>query len=332
MDEDFHPSGPLAEKRRKYFEARDKYLAEKKGFRLINMDTRPKGPQFMMVLLCVLGSALVSFRAFGPKLFVYESAVVSDVFTEQSSGSEAFLGVRIDPETVKPRLTRLENALFSPDQADSIESVINHVVFEVDGMAKALKESQDHRQEQAATELEDLRRDALKEGARAEDLKTFIDGWLKIRSTHFQFASWFRKPSGDSDTKMSVVIYRDVAYALLSHLGEGLEETESLLPEISKAGTLEINKAFREELLKRWQATATSWSSDLKRLQERIPKRPKTPPSRSALAAIQQLDSAMQASQNKLPSDRLPTGADLKGLEDALLLAQLAADSLSGLN
>ena len=331
MDEDFEPSKSLAEKRRRYFEKRDKFIAEKKGFRRIDVDTGPQGPQFLMVLLCVLGIALVVFKAFGPRLFGTEAFDVGATYTPDSSASESTNpGVRIDPEPMQSQLIRLEASLFSPDNADSLELVLIGAKFELDRVTQLLKDSSDPRQGTAGEDLELLASELSNESS-LEELEAFKGRWLQLRSQHFQHASWFRKGSSGQQSSVSYTLYRESANDLVRMIGQGLDDMEDTIRKNEQIGTLEVNREEREQLASEWREVVSSWSSELRRIRSKVPRRPDNPPSNEALTAMQQLSSALRACDNLLP-DNLPSESHLQGLEAALLRAQFASEALGQLN
>lgn len=329
MDEDFHVSQSLAEKRRRYFAERDKKIAEKKGFRRIEVDDGPRGPQFLMVLLCVLGIALVGFKAFGPNLFRADTSDVFDAYSGSAGNSEAS-GARLDPQPMQSDLIRLETALFDPDQVDSLDLVVVNLQFEIERLLSRLSGA-DPRQTAAARSLERLA-DGLPESPDLETLERFKSDWLRYRGEHFQHASWFRTPSaGNRPTGLTYAAYREASSDLLRLAGRILTDTEAVLSERSALGTVADQEETLARMTSDWNSTTQSWREELRTIRATVPSQPDRPPSNEALAAIQQLDSAFRACEGALPSG-LPSDSDIQTIEAALLRAQFATEAFDRLN
>lgn len=330
MDEDFHVTDSLAEKRRRYFAERDKSIAEKKGFRRLEVDSGPKGPQFLMVLLCFLGIALVSFKAFGPSLFNTSGAGVDDIYSGVTTSTETDDGIRIDPTPLQSDLIRLETALFEPAQAGSVSEIVVGVQFEVSRVLTTLTASSDTRMESAARALEEIA--SRLERADVDSLGLFKGDWVRLRKQHFQHAQWFREMPTDAVTSAtSYAVYRDVSVDLLRLVGRTLSDVEDIMAKQSGVGTLDVHQDERDALQAEWRRLTADWSSELRTVRSKMPERPDSPPSGRALAAIQQLGSAFRACENALPADRLPRESDLQTLENVLLRAQLATEAFDGL-
>lgn len=328
MDEDFQVSKSLAEKRRRYFADRDKKIAEKKGFRRIEVDEGPKGPQFLMVLLCVLGIALVSFKAFGPSLFQAEGADIYDTYSG-TGPSSSLSGARLDPQVIQSDLIRLETALFEPDQADSLDMVAVSLRFEIDRVLTKLAVG-GPRQTAAARALERLA-DTLPESPDLDELEGFKRDWLDFRAQHFQQASWFRSGSpSNRPSALSYAAYREASGDLLRLAGRMVSETESIVTESSKLSTSGAQDDERTQIQTQWSQTVQNWRNELRTIHSKVPGRPDTPPSSEALAAIQQLESAFRACESALPPS-LPKASDLRSIEGALLRAQFATEAFDKL-
>ena len=332
MDDDFQPGPSLSEKRRKYFAARDKYLAEKKGFRKLDVESGPQGPQFVMVLLCLLGVALVAFQILGPALYREEAEDITDIFPGDDPDSQNRSGIRLDPEPLQSYLIRLEVALFEPSSADSFESVVSDIALELDRFSEFLKASQDPGHQTFVTELESTMAPVRDESFDLESLSALQRGWIRLRSQSFQTTSWFRTPSRTERSPLpTYAVYRDIADQLLRQVGDGLSETEDVIEELSGIGTLESDQPARQDLLNRWTETAESWHDEIQALQSSLPERPSPNSPNALLDAIHRLDSALSESRSRLPSGRLPTAEDLASLEEALTRAQFAVEGFESL-
>lgn len=326
--DDFEPDPTLSEKRRKYFEARDKFLAEKKGFRKLNVDSGPGGPQFIMVLLCLLGIALVAFQLFGPALYRDDGEEITDTFPgDDGQDDQAPPGVRLDPEAMKSQLIRLEIALFEPSESDSFEDIINALIFEIDRVADFLKSSQEARQEALTVELEDLSASIKADDFKLEDLESVQVKWLQLRGSSFQSAKWFRRPATvKAGAEATFAVYRDAADELLRHIGSGITEAEDTIEENEGIGNLERDQLARRELLSRWQDSAQEWQAELESIGELLPDRPDSSATGELMEAIYRLETAIRAGQNQMPTGRLPNADDLQNMEEALARAQYAVE------
>lgn len=326
--DDFEPGPTLSEKRRKYFEARDKFLAEKKGFRKLDVESGPGGPQFIMVLLCLLGIALVAFQLFGPALYRDEGEEITDTFPgEDDLGDQASPGVRIDPEVMQSQLIRLEVALFEPSETDSFEDIVSGLIFEIDRFSDFLKSSQESRQEAVATELEELAASIKADEFKLEDLESVQVQWLQLRGSSFQTAKWFRRPAAiKPSAEVTFAVYRDAADELLRHIGSGITEAEDTIEENDGIGNLERDQLARRELLSRWQDSAQEWQAELESIGELLPDRPDSSATAELMEAIYRLETALRAGQNQMPTGRLPNAEDLLNMEEALARAQYAVE------
>ncbi len=326
--DDFEPGPTLSEKRRKYFEARDKFLAEKKGFRKLDVDSGPGGPQFIMVLLCLLGIALVAFQIFGPALYRDEGEEITDTFPgDEDQDDQAQSGVRIDPESMQSQLIRLEIALFEPSDTDSFEDVVNGLIFEIDRMSELLKSSQEARQEALAADLEELSASIKADEFRLEDLESVQTKWIQLRGRSFQSAKWFRRPATlKPSSEVTFAVYRDAADELLRHIGSGITEAEDTIEENEGIGNLERDQLARRDLLSRWQESAQEWQAELESIGELLPDRPDSSATGDLMEAIYRLETAIRAGQNQMPTGRLPNAEDLQKMEEALARAQYAVE------
>lgn len=320
-------SSSLQEKRRRYFEKRDKHLSERKGFRKIEVASPSSGPQFLMVLLCVLGIALALYQIFGRDPFASEGDQVMNTFNGAEGESEPSSGVRIRPDGLKDEIAAVESALLDP-QVDSLEQMINSTSFEVGLLIRALKRDPDQRKEAAASELEVLSQD-LSTDLDLEGIQRFKQDWLRFRDRNFQKAAWFHSGTGDAlGHRVALAVYRGVADDLLQHVGQGIEDGEAMEQEASRVGTLDIHQATRDQLMEEWRGQAQTWNDELERLTNRAPDNRDSIPATS-IAAVQQLKSALRDARGKLPTDRFPTAADMTMLEGVLLKAQLAVEALA---
>ena len=332
MDEDLEVSPSLAEKRRRYFEARDKHLREKKGFRRLNVDTGPKGPQLVMVLLCLLGIALVSFQIFGPALYQTEDEDISDVFPGDEESTTSKTGIRLDPESMRSNLTRLELALFEPSES-SFEGIVNELTAEVDRFLEYLRGHQEPREQALADDLDETAAPLRQESFDLEALEELRNRWMRLRARHFQQASWLHSASEVStkDAEAAYAVYRDLADTLLRQVGSGLSSAEDAIEEFSAVGSLERDQPARDEILANWKDAAQSWHDDIDELRGSLPERPGTDAPADVLLAVHRLETALNESVERMPTDRLPTSEDLAAMEETLARAQFAVEAFDNL-
>lgn len=330
--DDFEPAPPLSEKRRQYFAARDKYFADKKGFRKLEVSSGPGGPQFIMVLLCLLGIALVAFQLFGPALYKDESEDITDTFPGEELEEQIGPGVRLDPDLMQSQLIRLEVALFDPAPASSFDEIVSGLIFEIDRMSEFLKSSRELRQEALANELDAMAGVVRADDFKLNDLASIQQQWLQIRAKSFQSAKWFRRPARlKPSAQATFTVYRDAADQLLRHVGGGITEAEDTIEENEGIGTLEQDQVARRELLSQWQESAEEWQLELKSIEELLPDRPDASASGEILEALHRLETALAAGQNQMPTDRFPNAADLLLMEEALARAQYAVEGFEEL-
>ena len=331
--DDFEPDPPLSEKRRRYFAARDKFFAEKKGFRKLDVDSGPKGPQFVMVLLCLFGIALVAFQILGPSLYRQDSDDITDIFPGDDPDPQTRAGIRLDPEPLQSYLIRMEVALFDPPPADSFETITANLSLEIDRLSEYLKTSQEPGHQNLATELESATASAREDGFDLKALVEVQNAWLSLRARSFRSASWFRKPTpSERSPQPTYAMYRDVSDQLLRQVGNGLTEVEDTIQELAGIGSQESDQTTRQDLLARWKGTAEAWRDEVLALKESLPKRPSPTAPGALLDAVHRLDKAFEQSLSRLPADRLPTAEDLTLLEETLTRAQFAVEGFDALD
>lgn len=293
----------------------------RRRFQRIDVDTAPKGPQLLIIILGLIAIGAITLNFFGPSP-EDEEALVSDFI--QPDRGPGFTSV--DPEPFRGEIVEFEEALFETPGATEgrFDFAGRDIASAANPLVNRLRNTEGGRAEAAARDLDTLATDAGASGFDLDRLRKLRERWLIIRRSTFDSAPWMTTASasvlvGGSD-QATHAVYQDIANDLLSLVESALYDAESLTEGAELMDASELADARRD-----WRDSVLSWREDLDNIRDRMPDRPSSSAGPELLTAVQSLESALasanglfkSSSAPKSPLNRRPYLRTLESIERA---------------
>lgn len=332
MDLPQKPKSPPARRPRKRSaeeERQDAALAKiAKNYRRVRVAERRSGPQFLAVLLSLLGAALVLYKIFGPGLWKSDGVSVSDVApAEAPAGS---LTGPIDPGPFRETLEGFEKPLLgqapSPDLGDLTETILRTGNKLTASLQLDTRFAASRRVAQSLQASLDAL--AARKPPQLGDFEKLRQDWLVLRQREFSPAPFFlaggdlqpgdhfaltayRTLVNDFDQALNAAFDRAAAYAREPEQGETAEEKERRL-----AGLHQV----AEELVQ-----------SLAGLRRTLPERPAGNLDPNLMLAVQSLEQALAEAEGLAGSAANLTPAGQKAFDNVQQLIDRTRGALDQL-
>jgi hypothetical protein len=280
-----------------------------KNYRRVRVREKTKGPQFVAVLLAILGATLVLYKMAGPDFWSRGGPAVTDVAPD-TAGRAATAPGPIDPLPFRAQIESFESRLLGDAEAPDIASLRDAVVGAGKELTRQLQlDSRSEAASRAAGALQvSLDRLAARSPLRIEDFGKLRQDWLALRRREFLAADFYRSGSAPADDdRIALTAYRTQASGLDQALGAAFDRAaayarvpEDEAPEARQqrlAGLEEVGRDLRRQL---------------EQLQQTQPARPSGNLSADLMVAIQSLEQALaessglaQSAANLTPEGRV---------------------------
>ena len=271
----------------------------RQAYRRIHVETKPKGPQILVVLLALLAVVALTLHFFGPKLRS-DAVAVSDV--SPPDAAEARRYTTLDPDLFRPEVEALEEALFETPAAASGEMALvgEDIANAATPLRAKLRDAQGERAAAAVIDLEQLAESARTDEISLDRLGDLRDRWIRIRRNTFDSAFWFEENAAkgeDSADRAKLAVYQGVVRDLQDLVETALYEAEGISDEEAAGDRSEAG-----ERRERWRDSVRAFRDDLTGLRERMPGRPSAGASQELLQAVHSLESALDSSKRLFSS------------------------------
>lgn len=262
-----------------------------KNYRRVRVAERRKGPQFVFVLLALLGAALALYKMFGADLFKSETALVTDVGVEAPAETTVVDGP-IDPQAFRAAIEAFERPLLGGAASPGLDSSADAILIAGTALASSLQlDTRFSAAKGAGAALQgSLDRLAAKQPPTLEDLGQLREEWLALRLDQFRTADFFfipaSTPAGD---QLTLAAYRGQASALDQALDNAFDRAAALSREPEPGEETAEEKARRLAAI---EDLARELRQELDRLQAGQPSRPSGQLDPSLMVAVQSLEQA----------------------------------------
>lgn len=294
-------------------------LCRKEG---VNPAPREK-PQFVVMLLSLLGIAVVLYRIFGP------GDVTAD--TPDSEGeveAAAFVASasKLDADRYRGAIQQVDQALFETPAAD-LGVTSDQVVTALGQLSRELNQDPSPKSRAAVEALDEL--SGRVSGATLDFgfLQVIREDWDRFRREHFGTELWYvRLAAIDERTdRAALTTYRDVAADLSSLMDEGtnraVEAATPLAPNV-------IDPEFQARKLEEWRGFQSDWRRQIEGLKSRLPSRPDANTDPRILLAAQRLEQAFSQAASLASASGLPAPDRVEDAFDAVEQARQSFEDL----
>jgi hypothetical protein len=291
-------------------------LCRKEG--LISAPKKP-GPQFLLLLLTLLGLALLAASLF--------NNVREDRATTPNEEEEVATSAKLDPNPMRRQIEGLERALDQEQDTDlsswgiSIRSAVQELAAQVERQDSVLAKP-------SARALAEWAGSIPEEGFTPNDLTTARATWKRIARRNFKSAPWWSslRPRTKTKGRITLLAYREAADNLVALADEGAAQVEAF----QEPGFDELTPAGDG-----WTSFAADWRQEIETISQRLPNKGEFASDSRFLVGVQNLRNALSmlrrlAADRTLPSksgarDNLETAiaqaGEARATFDALLLA-----------
>ena len=263
-----------------------------KNYRRVRVAEKRKGPQFIFVLLALLGAALALYKMFGADLFESETALVTEAGAE-APATEVAVGGPIDPQPYRAAIEAFERPLLGAAASPGLDSSADAILVAGTALASSLQlDNRYSNAKEAGASLQTLLdRLAAKEPPTLEDLGQLRQEWLALRRDRFRTADFFfaAAPATAAGDQLALAAYRGQASALDQALDNAFDRAAVLSREPEPGEETAEEKARRLAAI---DDLARDLRQELGRLQAGQPARPSGQVDPSLMVAIQSLEQA----------------------------------------
>ncbi|MEM9557014.1 MAG: hypothetical protein AAGC60_22340 [Acidobacteriota bacterium] len=296
-----------------------------KRYKRLEVENRPQGPQFIAVLLCLLGAALVAYGIFGPQDSEPEAPLVASGDLPPDAEAVSSTTTRLDPELLRSPLSEFERALFR--SGDSLERIGRRIAGESLALERATESIDAPAAEELASGVERIGERAGRDEFDFADLEALRGRWLVLREATLRPAGWMVSAQRTDVDRAPIAAYGDAAAELETSLASAVAMASGLTTPDPMRGPDE-----RDQRIAEWTEFAASWREQLADIERSLPQRPAASASDELLQAIQRFDLAFGQARSLARDDRLVVrAAPLTALQEAVLEAEEARRELSGL-
>ncbi len=281
--------------------------------------TRP--PQLVLILLCLLGMAAIL-------LYIFNSGQADspDFIDLGVAANPSTTAPKLDPEPYRAPVENLETALFRTpiDETDDLLIVSSNVQAAASDLSSAILRAEPVDGLTAADLIALMGQGIPTDQVALSDVERARTQWTRIRKQRFLSADWFSEPSAAGATlDTSIADYSDVAAGVGALLEDGAAEIVALNDPADTFG--------EDDATLGWRTFARDWLEQIDSLESRLPARPAAGAAGELLAAIQDLEQALNLARALASSAQPPSATDSR-FDDgvsAALRAQQGFDNLA---
>lgn len=239
-----------------------------KGFRRLSVENRRRGPQFLAVLLCVLGLALILYKIFQPAPTGRGEAIEVAGERPVVAGESA----QVVSEDHRAAIEGFETALFAGANSDDLSLVLTTVAERGRSLARELLAAPGLAAQEAGAALLALL-DALEDEGdppldRVAALRT---GWLQLRGRIFQPANFFQRPS---DQVGSDPLFLTAWRSNLDELQRAVVGATDRAAVLSEEMRTNLDEEVRANARRELADVRTELVGQLEEIRRRVPPRP----------------------------------------------------------
>jgi len=253
-------------------------------------------PQFLPLLLLVLAIVLVIYSVFLPGFRnrgVVQEELVPEVLTAH----------KLEPDGYRETIEKVETALYD-NPATDLGQMVYDARLALTALTGRLNDSPHQIGRRAAKDVDRLKAYLPEGSATVQGLERARSEWPAFRSRYFFPVPWLRPllNAGQSDDRVTLAAYRDLAGDLLALVDEGSARVEELSSPTAP-GLGEPDRLGRE-----WRSYQREWLGRLEALRSRLPDRPGIQADSEVLIATQHLEQAFSQAKS-LAEVQLDSGA-----------------------
>jgi hypothetical protein len=245
-----------------------------KSFRRLNVPRQRGGPQFLFVLLVLLGIALVLFKVFQLRREGEERTRG----IESAPVAAAEIAGPLDPENYREPIESFETVLLGDSADVDLGATLEAIGGRGEELAQRLENGPDKAGPAAATALRGVLAPLEEAVASGLAAPTVLDqvtetrlGWVRLRARVFDPASFFRQPSLNASLdRLALAAWRSAVQDLQSLIASAADRADLLRDEIRTNPEAGSRANAREEL----QEMLATLRSDLAALEDGAPARP----------------------------------------------------------
>ena len=265
-------------------------LCRKEG----RLTTPPQRPQFLILLLSLLGMAGMAFYLFGP----YAEAVTDRPLT----GTPPDLtpeknAVRLDSDLYRDEIVRLETSLLRSADSD-LSNLFDSIGSGLEDLAAAIREREPAERQMAAADLDVVAGPFNAATPELEALRDARDGWLRIRRERFTRESWFGVVANAETDRAVLATYQQAAQDLVGLILEAQLEAEALAEPSTPSYGTDLDRAAERDRKERWQSYLGDLQQRLEQLRSDLPARPDAGAPAQLLMATQKLEQAIERTRS----------------------------------
>lgn len=322
MDVPSKPKNPAARRPKKKLSAAEERQAAAmakiaKNYRKMNVAERRSGPQFLAVLLSLLGAALVLYKIFGPELWKSDSVQVSDVAPAPEAGAAAG---PIDPRLFRDNLENFERLLLGESSGSDLVSLSEAILRAGGKLTSELQldtRNSNSRRVGAALQAA-IDTVAAKSPPKLEDFAKLRTDWLALRRREFQSADFLLSPQEEgSADQLLLAAYRSQLADLDQILVSAFDRAAALASEPASGETPDE----KQQRLAALEGVGRETAEQLDRLKQALPNRPAGNLTPQLMVAIQCLEQAIAEARSLAGStaNLTPAGRSSFGNVESLI-------------
>jgi len=311
-------------------ERQDAALAKiAKNYRRVRVREKTKGPQFVAVLLAILGATLVLYKMAGPDLWTRGGPAVTDV-APGTPGPGAVSPGPIDPQPFRAAIESFESRLLGDAVAPDIASLRDAVIGSGSELTRQLQlDSRSEAASRTALALQSsLDQLAARSPLRIEDFGKLRQDWLGLRRREFLAADFYRSGSeAVAAGAIALTAYRSQASGLDQALGSAFDRAAAYarVPEQGES------PEERQQRMDGLEAVARELRQQLDQLGESQPPRPSGQLAPDLMVAIQSLEQALEQARGLAASAANLTPEGRGRFESVQLLLERGRSALDRL-
>lgn len=257
-------------------------------------------PQFLVLLVTLLGLAIVGFRLSGPFATALASMQLGEEQPAPVRRPPPPSEVTLDSERYRASLLRVEGAVFTPEAGPPVE-MATRIADSLAALHGEIAASQPVEGAAAAADLQGLGAEIVPEGFDLAILERVRGSWRALRRKHFESVDWFQRPWIEPPA------YDPAALALLDNVAS---ELRGLVDEVAA----QADQARRQVLppteearrLGQWGEVQREWRGRVDTLRARMPPRPTASAPVQVQLGVQSLEGAFDLAQS-LEGSAIPT-------------------------
>lgn len=294
-----------------------------KRYQRLEVENQPRGPQFLLVLLCLLGAALVAYGIFGPQ--AEDEDPLAGLLPTDGEETVALTDPLVDPDALRAPIEDFERSLFLA--GGGLDDLGQQIAIDASALADAATELPGSHAQQLAEGVAQIAVEAEDGTFSLEELERLRARWPALRKRHLTASAWFRQASPRDRDRAAIGAYSDAA--------EDLER--SIVAAALRAGALVEDEPSgideRDLQLAAWASAAEAWREELDAIDDSLPPRPPSNASSEFLDAVQRLESALRQARRLAADDRLVVRRDpMAAFEAPVRDAEDARRRLGGLS